>query len=519
MPLEMNMYTDGSALVVSLAGHLDASNAPATQRDILALLSDKQCKIVMDMDKLEFLSSAGMRMILGVLREARTLGGDVRLARLRPNVQEVIQMGFANMLKTFGSLPGALSSFEPEREQLTGIISIAKLKLKWVDPFLNKMRQVGDPPADAAVQALFEQEQIQAVNKLMIDLVSNDFIPPSDLPPVIQNYLATTIDLPSWADWTRIRRGQELFGQHGMQMIMVLFCGSLPMSYAARKGVRVLGMTQRLNRSPYRRVLETAQMLLDVMTPGGLERGGVGLRSAQKVRLMHAAIRHLLLASGHWDSAEYDYPINQEDLAGTLMAFSHAMTVGLPLLGVDLTREQAEDYLHTWKVIGHVMGILPEMLPEDIEDAKMLAERISRRHVAFSEEGREMTANLIRMLQETIPGGHFHAIPQALIRHLVGDEIADLLGVERTPWQLALGPLQWANRLLDQSQDTIPLIGKVTGVFSQKILERLMIHNLGGQRAPFRIPENLAQDWQLTIGGSDVSIEEVEPDLHKRENS
>ncbi len=498
MPVDLQSYMDGSILVVRLSGQLDGSTAPKAQQDTLALLSAEKCRVALDLEALDFLSSAGLRLLLAVLRACRSLGGDLRLARAQPAVADVINMGFANMVKMFGTLPGVLASFEPKRA--TGEAP-AQRKPKWTNEFLDRMRMIGDPPADDAVGELFHEGKIQAVNKLMKDLVHNDFIPPADLPPVIRRYLENTSELPSWADWTRIKRGQMLFERHGMQMVTVLFCGSLPVTYCARKGVHVLALTNRLNKTPYRRIIETSQLVMDVMTPGGLQRDGMGLRSAQKVRLMHAAVRYLLIEGGYWDMAAYDYPINQEDLAGTLMAFSYAIGAGMPLLGVTLSPQEIEDYHHTWNVVGHVMGIMPEMLPENPEDAKELSDTIFGRQIMGGPEenleGRELTANLLRMLQEMMPSRIFDEFPKALMRHLAGDNIAHLMGIEPTPWQAALKPLQWANQLMDQTTDQAPVIGRAAGIVFRQIMKGLMLHNLGGERTPFSIPERLQQEWKF----------------------
>src|SRR5436190_800161 len=82
----------------------------------------------------------------------------------------------------------------------------------------------------------------------------------------------------------------------------------------AAKAVKVLHMTARLETDAQRRVIETAQLLVDVMASGGLSPSGAGKRSAQKVRLLHAAVRYLIGKSGQWDPA-LGVPINQEDLA------------------------------------------------------------------------------------------------------------------------------------------------------------------------------------------------------------
>jgi len=57
----------------------------------------------------------------------------------------------------------------------------------------------------------------------------------------------------------------------------------------------VLFETGELYQRPNRRVFETLQMVVDVMSPGGLAAEGRGSLTALKVRLMHAAVRKLLL--------------------------------------------------------------------------------------------------------------------------------------------------------------------------------------------------------------------------------
>jgi hypothetical protein len=126
-----------------------------------------------------------------------------------------------------------------------------------------------------------------------------------------------------------ISQGEDVFGEFGLHLVAALFCASLPECYAVAKGAHVLVFTARMSKHPFRRIVETAQFVIDVMSPDGLGEYGMGLRTAQKIRLMHAAIRHLCKTQADWNP-DCGEPINQEDLAGTLMTFS---TVALALAG------------------------------------------------------------------------------------------------------------------------------------------------------------------------------------------
>ena len=205
------------------------------------------------------------------------------------------------------------------------------------------------------------------------------------MPDELQDYLAETLPLPEWADMGKIQRGQQLFETWGIEIALCLFCASLPSSYAAAKGVKVLYLTAQLDTNTRRRVMETGQFLIDVLTAGALDDHGNGRRVIQRVRLMHAAVRHLIKARneqkpGLWQP-DWGTPINQEDLAGTLLAFSCVVIDPMRLLGAHIPAEDVDAYLHLWNVIGHLLGVRDELLVRDITEATALVDKIGRAHV------------------------------------------------------------------------------------------------------------------------------------------
>src|SRR5947209_15840603 len=222
---------------------------------------------------------------------------------------------------------------------------------------LEPMRQIGDPLADGVIAELFANSEVGAVNELMKALVTNEFPEPSTLPPVVRTYLEKTDQLPDWADTNLIAAGEQVFWRYGPKLILILHCYSLPFDYLGRDGVQVLALTTRLVSNPSRRIIEVAQFLVDIMQAGGLTAPeGRGRRAIQKVRLMHGAVRKMASGAPTW-KAEYGLPINQEDLAGTLMSFSSIVIDGLEKLGVTLSDSDREAYLHCWLVAGHLLGI------------------------------------------------------------------------------------------------------------------------------------------------------------------
>ncbi len=367
---------------------------------------------------------------------------------------------------------------------------------RWNDADLDAMRQLGDPHADLVARAVYDAGQIDAINHLFRTLVANDEPPPRELSPIVRDYFATGARLPEWADRQKILEAQRLFLRYAPLVTVALNCASLPGSYLAAKGARVIQRTGRLSRDPRRRVVETAQMVFDVMEPGGLSPQGHGIRTAQKVRLMHAAIRHLLLFNERepWDLAELGMPINQEDMAGVMLTFSAAVTESLQKLGVTLTDRECESYLHVWKVVAHLLGLRPELLPEDYADAIRLGDAIERRHFRASLEGQELTVDLTKMLEEAIPGELLDGVPSAMMRFLLEDDRADLL--EIAPASAFSLLIEIATRLVragDELVDRSHALQTVAERFGLALLRTLLRAERGPRRVTFRLPKALRE--------------------------
>lgn len=382
---------------------------------------------------------------------------------------------------------------------------------RWTDALLDEMRGKGDSAVDSKVQAVLERGDIDEVNHIMRTLVSNDQPVPPGLPKEIDDYLAETLPLPPWADLDKIKRGQQLFETWGVLITLCLFCASLPAAYAAANGVKVLYLTARLDTDARRRVMETGQFLMDVLAVGGLDDNGKGRRTIQRVRLMHSAVRNLIKARndkqpGLWDAHQWGTPINQEDLAGTLLTFSYVVAEPLPRLGVRLPAKDVDAYLHTWNVIGHLLGVCDTMMVRDVTDAAALVDAIRRRQFRASPEGQEMAAALLELLDELTPFHQFDDTIPPLIRHLIGDEAADMLLVPKSDLVDDLGRLASVSKwvyahIFGQSERNLPryqVMSQLAYPFGRNLLHGIFRLERGGERARFEMPDHLARNWELS---------------------
>lgn len=372
----------------------------------------------------------------------------------------------------------------------------------WTDDFLDSMRQEADPLADAVVRDVFEKGEVGAVDALMGQLVKNGQVAPESLPASLADYFVKSAVLPDWMDRGLVANAEEFFGRNGMTVGMTLLFASLPMCYACAKGVQVLHLTTRLQSDPKRRIGETSQMVVKAMQPGGVSAGGEGIRDAQKVRLMHAAVRHLILSGRSpgvmWDPA-WGQPVNQEDLAGTLLSFSHVPIVAMRRMGIEVTAAEAAAYLHTWNVLGHIIGVRRELMPQNEDDAAALTAAITRRQFAASDAGKQMTNALIEFSEHTVPGGIFNGVPAALIKFLNDATVPDTLGIEALPVaRLPIAKIGAALGIIERDEDEDKQLAAAGERFGRAFMEVFMLIERGGNRPPFEIPPVLQQQWQLT---------------------
>ena len=361
---------------------------------------------------------------------------------------------------------------------------------------MDAMRQTGDPLADEVVEELFSDGEIAAVNSLMRTLVMNEYAPLAGVPPVVADYLSRTQSLPEWADPAMIKAGEQIFWEFGPELIVILTCYALPFCYLGKNGVPVLALTTRLMSNPARRVLETAQMVVDVMQRGGLTSDqGRGRRTLQKVRLMHAAVRHLAPRSPDW-KLEYGMPVNQEDLAGTLMAFSFISLEGLRKMGIVVTPSDQEAYLHCWRIVGAMLGLQQSMVPTDMEQAASLVASISRREFAPSDYGVEMTTALMNMLAGMIPGDLFRQTPRLMTRYFLGEEWAKWLGVQESAWVNAvLAPLRFLGLERSDVLNDSGAMRKLAQHLGKLIVGSIVFVERAGNRPSFAVPAELREQW------------------------
>jgi hypothetical protein len=367
------------------------------------------------------------------------------------------------------------------------------------DARLDRLRTIGDTHADRAVAQLAlghpELTGATLIPALLERLTCA--LEPDD---PIGEWLDAAQQWPSWVDRSLLEQGREFFRVWGLQVAACLFAAGLPWDYAGAKGAETLAAASDLaSGNVRRRIAETGQFLFDVhdMCETDDDSGAQCALTIRGVRLLHAGVRHRLIAADPGAVERWGYPLNQEDLIGTLLSFTVVPLDAMERLGVHVPDTDRHAYLHVWNVVGLQLGIDPSLLPLSLDDARALQRRIETRHHAESPAGTRLTAMLMIEMERSMPRG-LRKLPRTMVRRLAGSTIADLLGVPAAAWW---APAFGVTAALGRKLTRVPGLRLVASL-PLRLLARAMIRGyidsgLAGQRARFRIDDNLMRKWRI----------------------
>jgi hypothetical protein len=323
---------------------------------------------------------------------------------------------------------------------------------RFLSATLEDARQVMDEPADQLIEEVFRNNRV-APREFWQFIAGKDtqeetaFI----IKGMAEQYLNGWDTLPEWADKVSIQDSERFFHTHTQDIFLLLGVYALPYCYAAANGAAVLSFSGRMKQDVIQRLSETGQFVFDVLEKGAFTNKGNAFESILKVRLLHATVRFKILNHGKWKS-ELGQPINQEDMAGTNLAFSMIILDGLRKFGHRITEAEEKSFLHRWRVIGKLLGLHDSMLPKTRKEYFFQKTNIEKRQIRASEAGRALTHQLIETI-ETSPEKIFpDGFTPSVMRYMLGDHISQILDIPPANWTVGLVNINQAiNRLKSSS--------------------------------------------------------------------
>ncbi len=361
------------------------------------------------------------------------------------------------------------------------------MRANWTDEKLDGFKLRGDHLADEVVAKLVDGwdacadsarndanlKSIQQAFGVLRPLALNGEIPAylarhaasAGLDAEMARLVDACDTLPAWADLKKIERAEQLFRDSGVVSCILFFCACLPEVYAVPDISIVLHATGNLEKMTDQRIRATSAMILSVLLPGGVRRSmGAGRPKVLKARFIHAIMRHLFLrgnaaelaaagpiavpalptagadnifrrAYAHgWQSAHEGVPCNQEELSYTLLTFGYVFLRGLRRLGLGFAKADEEAYLHLWNVVGHLLGIEPDMMAHTMIDAAELFSLLQKRALArgFENDPRPLLGEaLVASIEKSISHRLLKPVAALVIEYLSSEATAQGLGLRQ----------------------------------------------------------------------------------------
>jgi anti-sigma B factor antagonist len=101
------------AAVIYPKGHLDAHNVERFEKEMLKLLENNQFNVIVNCKELNYISSAGMGIIMGYLDEIREKGGDIKLCSVNERVYEIFDLvGFTEIYEFLDDENAAVDQYK-----------------------------------------------------------------------------------------------------------------------------------------------------------------------------------------------------------------------------------------------------------------------------------------------------------------------------------------------------------------------------------------------------------------------
>jgi anti-sigma B factor antagonist len=110
--MQISVKTANEVKVLAFEGSLDTQTSSDALTQLTQLIEGGDRKILVNFEKLHYISSVGLRILLAAAKQLKTADGELRICDLNEVVKEVFDIsGFTLIFKIFGTESEALKEF------------------------------------------------------------------------------------------------------------------------------------------------------------------------------------------------------------------------------------------------------------------------------------------------------------------------------------------------------------------------------------------------------------------------
>ncbi|MUL66147.1 hypothetical protein BOO86_16860 [Mycobacterium sp. CBMA 234] len=233
---------------------------------------------------------------------------------------------------------------------------------------LGDRLNVGDEPMDSLV-AWMSEAGMKQLRPLFDRALTDGIAAVPEAPEPLRRFFEEIETTPDWVDYDTLRIAQRTLRRGGADGMYIARDVALLGGYQFSGFNQTLLRTGALEKGSNQRFAETMQWALDVIDDGGLNRFGVGYRSTIRVRFVHSMVRRHVLALPDWRSDQWGLPVNQTDMAATLVGAIVSPVTGALAMGILATPAELNAVAHLTRYVGWLMGVHDEWLPRSFRDS------------------------------------------------------------------------------------------------------------------------------------------------------
>lgn len=226
---------------------------------------------------------------------------------------------------------------------------------------------VGDEPMDQLVEWMSTAGMTE-IRPVFDRILADGIATVPDAPVPLRTFFGVIEATPDWVEPEKLRKAQRAMRRGGADGIHIARDVSLLGGYQMSGFNKTLLRTGALEKGSNKRFAETMQWALDVIVDGGLLPGGIGYRSTIRVRLIHSFVRRHVTALPDWRGDDWGLPVNQTDMAATLVGALVAPSVGGLAMGIMLRPAELDAIAHLTRYVGWLIGVQDEWLPRSFRD-------------------------------------------------------------------------------------------------------------------------------------------------------
>ncbi len=110
--MDIAQQEKNGVVCIKLTGRLDADSAPAAEATVKELMQQGKTRLLFDLSELDYISSAGLRVILLTVKGLQVPKGKVVLCALRPYVREIFDVSnFSSIIPITDTVEAGLQLF------------------------------------------------------------------------------------------------------------------------------------------------------------------------------------------------------------------------------------------------------------------------------------------------------------------------------------------------------------------------------------------------------------------------